>query len=185
MMQIAVDYNAIRKAIANLVEVVTGLTCIYNEPEVPNEPRPPKPYVGFKFLSPGVKQGDDAATQVSGTTTWNRGGQRKLVTDFNFYGQTHEQSYIYAAGFQAALETEAVQAAFRASGIAVWLNGSIIDLSTLLNTGFEGRCHMSVDFGIASNITEDMGAIQTVNLSGQTESDQGLENDIVIQVLAP
>lgn len=165
------DFTAIRKALVAEVQRATGVICMLAQPESPTAPRPAKPYISMQITNPGQKQGDDSVSHVSGTT-WSVGGQRGMTIDFNAYGRTHEEAYEVALTWQCALESEATQANLRASGVAVWLNGSIADLSELLQTGYEGRAHLEVLFGVAVNITEDRNSIEDVTVNGQTTSDQ-------------
>lgn len=172
------DFNAIRKALVDEVQKVTQVTCILLEPETQNVPRPPKPYFGLKFITPAAKFGDDSAQAVpdingNPTTVWNYGGQRKMSVEFNCFGNSHEEAYNYMCLWQSALELETVQADLRTAQIAVWLNGNVADLSALLNTGFEGRAQMDVQFGIAANMTADLGEIDTAIVTGSILTDQG------------
>lgn len=182
-----VDYDAKRKALVDEIQKVTRLTCIVAEPETQNEPRPPKPYFTMKMINPGIKKGDDSADNTPNTSIWNRGGNRKMVVDFNCYGRSHEEAYNYMALWQSALELETIETDLSAKGIAVWLNGSVADLSALLNTGYEGRSQMHVEFGIAANLTEDVGNIHTINVgTGTVSNDDGSVNvSVNVQVIDP
>lgn len=181
-----VNFNVIRATLVNQIQMVTGRTCITAEPETQDAPRPPKPYFTMKFMRPAVKVGDDASWQNYNTSIWNVGGQRKVMVDFNVYGNTHEESYNYGTLWQSSLELESTQAVLRAAGIAVWLNaGPLRDLSELLNTGFEGRCQLEVSFGIASNLNEDRSYIAQVEVDGTVTTDQGEIDDVTITVNAP
>lgn len=185
-----INYDALRKALVDEVQRITHLLCIVAEPEVPNSPRPPRPYLTLKMISPAIKQGDDSAENVAddmgaSTEVWNRGGQRKLVVDFNCYGKSHEQAYDYLSLWQSSLDLETVQTNLRKAGIAVWLASNVADLSALLNTGYEGRATLQVEFGIASNLTEDLGSIETINVDGVTTSDQNIENAVHMEMTAP
>lgn len=184
--KLPIDFNAIRKALSNEVQRVTGLTCILEEPETQNAPRPPKPYFSFKLVGPAIKSGDDSSDVIGTTTTvWNVGGQRKVMVDFNTYGCSHEDAYGYMALWQSALETETTQGKLRTAGIAVWLNGSVQDISQLLNTAYEGRAHMEVAFGVAANIEDERGAIENVTTTGTVTTDQGETESLSVNVIAP
>lgn len=182
--KLPLNFDALRKALVDEIQRVTTLTCIVAEPETQNVPRPPKPYFTLKMVSPAIKSGDDSASNLGGTV-WNRGGQRKMIVDFNCYGCSHEQAYNFASLWQQSLELETVQANLRVAGIAVWLNGSVQDLSALLNSGFEGRALLEVSFGIASNLSEDLGTIETINVTGEVTTDQNIVETINAQVIAP
>ena len=67
--KIPLDYNVLRKAFANEIAKVTGLTAILEEPETTNSPRPTKPYMSFKISRPGDKSGDDSKQQIFDMTT--------------------------------------------------------------------------------------------------------------------
>ncbi len=168
-----VDYDEIRKTLVSTVTAVTKIPCIMDEPEIQNAPRPANPYFSFKITNPGGKNGDDTLQQIGSAGVLNIGGQRKMTVSFKSYGKTHEEAYKYMALWQASLEAPTVQQVLRAKGIAVWLNGSVVDLSQLLNTGYEGRAQLDVQFGIVSNLTDNPGYIEEVGVSGTVKSGTG------------
>jgi hypothetical protein len=171
--KLPIDFNAIRKAIANEIVKSVGFDTnhvILEEPETPNTPRPTRPYMSFKLTSPAGKNGDDSYEHVSGTI-WNSGGVRKMNVSFHCYGTSHEEAYNLMSLWQAVLGVEPVQERLRKSGIAIWIIGELADLSLLLNTGYEGRSHMDVSFGVASNIESDFGAIEHVTVDGTLDED--------------
>ena len=176
---LAVDYNAIRIAFSRCIQGVlprnprTNLpfSVAYEEPETQNVPRPDVPYMTFKFTTPGAKSGDDTKSWVldsrgNPTTVVNSGGVRKMTVDFNSYADSHENAYNIMATWQTALDLEDIQAILRAAGVAVWIIGDVADLSKLLDSGYEGRAHMTCTFGIAMNLQSDLGEIDTVQVSG-------------------
>jgi hypothetical protein len=167
-----IDYNAVRKALIATVTTVTKLICITEEPEVQNAPRPTNPYMSFKITTPGAKSGDDSVQWISGSK-FNVGGQREMTVSFHCYGTSHEEAYNYMTLWQGSLELKTIQQLLRKSGIAVWIIGAVADLSQLLNTGYEGRSQMDVQFGLASNLTDDPGEIDTVGIQGTVETDSG------------
>ena len=179
--KIPLDYNVLRKAFANEIAKVTGLTAILEEPETTNSPRPTKPYMSFKISRPGDKSGDDSKQQIFDMTTspptptsvWNSGGVRKMTVEFNSYGRSHEEAYNYMALWQGSLDLSNIQADLRTVGIGVWIIGNVADLSQLMNTGYEGRAHMECTFGIAFNISSDLSYIETVVAEGTVQTDSG------------
>lgn len=171
--QVPIDYNLIRKTIANEVQRVTQTPCVLEETTTQNTPRPTNPgvapYFAFKLTTPGAKSGDDSQYHVSGTT-FGRGGNRKMTVSFHCYAREQETAYNLMALWQGSLELFATQAALKAAGVAVWIIGGVADVSQLLNTGYEGRAQLDVQFGVASNLTEDLGEIDTVQISGEVEN---------------
>jgi hypothetical protein len=180
----AIDFNAVRVALVKMVRFYTYLDAdhvIMQEPESQNWPRPSLPYVGIKITTPSAKTGDDDKRNVpdgagNPTTTWNSGGVRKMTVTFDCYGRTHEDAYNYGATIQSALDLEDVQEFLRRSGIAVWIIGTLADLSQLLNTGFEGRAHLDCTFGIAANISSNIGEMDSVEVDGAIDTGSGIVN---------
>lgn len=180
-LKLDVDFNLIRTAFINALQYACGLDqnhTITEEGEEPNTPRPGLPYMGMKIITPGARFGDDDKTNVpdadgKGTTVWNTGGPRKMTVSFDAYGNSHEEAYNLMSLWQTALDEENTQALLRETGIAVWIIGTVADLSQLLNTGYEGRAHMDCQFGLAMNLTSDLGAMETAVVHGSINTGQG------------
>ncbi len=178
ILQLPIDYNAIRASVVAAVKLSTGLTCIVEEPNVQGAPRPALPYFSMKITTPGAKNGDDALYNIpngsgQGTDNWGRGGNRKMSVSFSCYALIPEDAYSYMALWQASLELEAVQSLLSKATIAVWLIGNVADLSKLLNTGYEGRSQMDVQFGVSSNITQRLDEIDTATVTGNVPGQVG------------
>lgn len=168
------DFNNYRIAFAREIQLITGLTALYEEPETQGVDRPAKPYMSFKFTTPAAKNGDDTKSSVlddegNPTTFVNSGGVRKMTVSFNVYGNTHEESYNFMGLWQTRLDMDDVQEHLRAAGIAVGIIGNVADLSQLLNTGFEGRSHMECTFNIAMNYASDLGEMAIVPVNGDID----------------
>lgn len=174
-----VQFDPIRIALVQVMERVTGLTVIEHEPETQDAPRPKKPYMGYKMTTPSARVGGDDDHRIvpddagEPTTKWNSGGQRRMTVSFHAYGRTHEEAYNYMALWQAALDQFTVQEQLRRAGVAVWIIGNVADLSALLNTGYEGRAQMDVQFGIASNLVEDLSEIVEAPVEATINTDSG------------
>lgn len=177
-----IDYNAIRLAFVNTIMLTCNMDqnhVIIEEPETQNWPRPPKPYFSMKITTPAARFGDDTILNVNDamgnpSTIWNSGGPRKMTVSFHCYGNTHEEAYNYMSLWQASLDLQNIQGILRETGIAVWIIGTVADLSSLLNTGYEGRAHMDCTFGLAFNLESDLGAIETVPVQGAVTTDQNV-----------
>jgi hypothetical protein len=184
------DFTALRIAMVQEVQKVTGLTCIVEEPQYQNAPRPglqgnagpSLPYFSFKVITPAAKSGDDSKDEVSGAI-WNSGGVRKMSISFHCYGRSQEEAYNYMSLWQTSLDLENIQQDLRIAGIAVWLIGTVADLSTLLNTGYEGRTQLDVDFGIAFNLTSGLGEMDSAVIDGTVFL--GGEGEVDVVVTAP
>lgn len=178
------DFTKMRKAIVDELQLCSQRVVIVSEPETQGAPRPPKPYFSMKFMTPSIKQGDDSVSYVSGTVV-NHGGQREMVVSFNCFGCTHEEAYNYMTRWQSWLELETAQARLRKAGIAVWKSDHLRDVSLLLETAFEGRSQMDVHFGFAANLTEDLGAIETIHVTGAATTDQGQVDNLATTINSP
>lgn len=167
-----IEFGPIIDALASTVERVTGITCILHEQKGQDSqplPRPARPYMGFKLTTPAAKNGDDHVEYLAGGIQ-NRGGQRKMSVSFQCYARNQSEAYEYMTLWQASLELKTIQEVLRRSGIAVWLIGSVADLTQLLHTGFEARSQMDVQFGIVSNLTEQPGVIEHVGVTGTVDT---------------
>lgn len=171
--QMTPNFNDVRKALVNEVTSVTGKICILEEAQYQNAPRPDLPYFSMKMTTLADKNADDSYQWLDGTT-WNVGGQRKMMIDFNAYANSQEEAYNLMCLWQIALEARPVQEDLRISGISVQLIGSVTDLSMLLNSGYEGRSHLDVQFGLAFNMTVDLGTIERTGISGTIDTDKEL-----------
>lgn len=173
--KLALDYNPIRIALVREVRKVTGLECILEEGTTQNYPRPPLPYFSFKITTPGARYGDDSSQYDSTGTIFSSGGQRKMSVSFHCYTKEHEDAYNFMTLWQTSLDLRTVQEDLRRTGIAVWIIGTVADLSQLLNTGYEARAQMDVQFGVAANLTEDLGEIDSAQIHGDIDTDQGIK----------
>lgn len=168
-----IDFDALRVAIVREVQLTTALTCIVADlKQGMNLPRPALPYFTMKITTPAARYGFDSTQPVSGYVTV-RGGPRRMSVSFQVFTQDQETAYNYMTLLQSAFDLFTVQARLREAGIAIWTIGTVADLTSLLNTGYEARAQMDVQFGIAANLTEDTGAIESVSATGNVLS--GLE----------
>ena len=185
----AFDFNSARIAFARCIQGVMPLqnnqpiAVAYAEPEEQNVPRPQLPYFTFKFTTPAMKNGDDTKSNIpdshgNPTTIVNSGGVRRMTVDFDCYAKSHEDAYNLMGIWETALDLEDIQAVLREAKIAVWIIGGVVDLSKLLNTGYEGRAHMTCQFGIAMNLQSDLGEIDSAEVTGTVTTPGGTSETI-------
>lgn len=180
----AIDFNPIRAALVNMVQGVTGIQCIVEERKgqfTVKTPRPCLPYCSFKILTPAGKIGTDAfqptGTADAPSSVYNFGGVRKMVVSFKCYAKYPETAYNYMTHLEAALDTDPVQDTLRSSGICFWDSLGVVDISTVLTAGYEGRASLDVSFGITSSLNVNLGEIDSVQVNGEIIS--GLETEDV------
>lgn len=169
-----IDFNVIRAALVNLVQGVTGIGCIVDERKgqmTVKTPRLPLPYCSFKITTAAGKIGTDQfqpnGTEDSPSTVWNFGGVRKMVVSFKCYAQIPEEAYNYMALLEACFDTDPVQATLRASKISFWQSMGVVDISTVLTAGYEGRASLDASFGIPSSLNVNLGEIDSVPVAGE------------------
>lgn len=172
----AIDFNPIRAALVNLVQGLTGIQCIVDERKgqfTVSTPRPPLPYCSFKITTPAAKIGTDSqqavGTPAAPSSLVNFGGVRKMVVSFKCYAKYAETAYNYMSHLEACLDTDVVQGVLRSSKIAFWESLGVIDISTILTAGYEGRASLDVAFGIPSSLNVNLGEIDSVPIVGEID----------------
>lgn len=179
------DFTAFRALLATTVGNVTGRPCILAEQKGQGGqplPRPELPYLTLKLTTPAAKDGDDSrqyedvppvdddpVTQVKVTT----GGIRRMSVSFQSFAVEQEDAYGIMCLLQSALEQLGVQQTLRRGGVAVWVIGAVADLTQVLNTGYEARAQMDVQFGVAANVTETVDVVQSVAVDGTVKTQGG------------
>lgn len=152
------NFNTVRTNLYNwaVANVPSGMPVIYY---YQNAPRPTVDYVTL-YISSLVQIGRDF-TQG----TFDDGGSSDLVGDREFTLQV--QAYggdplTILENLRTSLQIESVLATLRAVGI-VYVNWfPINDITDLIDSRFENRGTMDLLFRIAQMVTENIGAIDTV-----------------------
>ena len=190
LLPFAVDYNAIRRALVAAVAQGTGLdggAVIMLEPEAETAPRPARPYMGIMVTTASVKEGFDAVipqADAPGLPTGNftYTGPRSMMVSFESFGRSHEEAYGVMANFQSALDQTPTLEVLGAANLAVYHIGAVADLSSLLNTAYEGRAQLDVTFGLTATSTVNLGYIGTVPVSGEVTVDDQSQQQISVTV---
>lgn len=162
-----------------------SLTVIWTRP---NAPRPSVPYIGLELTTPIGKPGhrDDIDYIVDpddeDATNFNIGGQRTFTVTVNAYqvkgpSNRSEHDDIFdphdlLEQIRDAIENPVAMESLHASGLAVWTVGDILDLTELIETGYESRYSMDLGMGIASNRQADLGAIQNVTFQATADGEE-------------
>lgn len=148
-----------------------------------NVERPDTDYLGLQLTTPIQRPHfrDDIQPPSSGTI-YNIGGQRQFVLSISAYRvenrvelARHDDLYLpqdRLIMIQDALESPVKRQGLTAAGLAVFQVGAILDLTELVETGFESRAQLDITMGIASNRDEDLGAIEKVEVTGTIDGDE-------------
>ena len=128
--------------------------------EKENAPRPRTPYISINFITGPIKIGhDEIRHDIS--DTYNHVGQRELTASIKSYGTTYLQEM---TDLQASLNLRSVHDLFRSKDISFLRAEDISDISTEIETGFENRANLDVTFGLRTNLSEDIGFIESVEV---------------------
>jgi hypothetical protein len=165
----------VRKAIYNWVKretegQVESTSIIWRDQ---GEPLPPRPAVALKITSGPLRTGYSdnlGVNQTTGKTTV--GGQRVLVVSVQLFGSRSDPGSPrvdqVAADLNASLSKPAVLLELRKSGVAVFNQGEVTNLSDVEETEFEERAEFSVMLGVAENQVDDPGYFTEIGPIGAT-----------------
>lgn len=137
----------------------SGQTTIFAEQ---NGPRPALPYVTVRVAR--VEHGGLANRRLS--TPGNPDTHYRPVrlgVEVQCYGPG---ALTTAENLHNSLDLEAVQDLFSTSNFARATVESVLSVSTVVDTGFEERGAFDIVFHGVQEITEDLGAIEHVNVNG-------------------
>ena len=171
-----IDFETVEKALWTWVSGESGLETIWDEP---NAPRPKTPYALLGLVSPPVKYGSKDDLRSAGGDDFEITGQRSVAYSVKVLGR---DAVSYVTDLQMSLEKPSVQEALRAAGLAVWEEGDVLDISELLETGFEERANMDVVFGISATTEEAVGELKNVEVQGEITLEDGTTRDVDIDV---
>lgn len=186
MLALPIDYNAIRRALVAAVSCGTGLDAgfvIMLQPETDTAPRPPRPYVGIMVTSASIKGGTDSVIPQpddagASQSLYLYTGPRTMSVSFEAFGRTHEEAYGVMGALQSAFDQPPVLDILSLAGLGVYNIGASTDMSSLLNTVYEGRAQMSVTFGMTANSLVDLGRMDTAVATGQVLMDANAPIDV-------
>lgn len=182
----AVDYTAIKKALANWANIVTGLVSIW---ERPDDARPPLPYISLTFVNPAIQSGIDELRPDDGENFIICGQRTAVVSIKTHYPDKYDtDSLEMASRIQAASMSPEFDQLLTAYGIAVNDSGDIIDISTELETGIENRHGLDMTITIVSSLSVSPGVIEHAEVSGAINNVLGnpaVEYDETIPPLPP
>lgn len=150
--------------------------------EKPNVPRPPLPYFSILLTTPIQKVGSRDSREHVNDTTWTIGGQRRFTLSVRSYVSPKGKGFFNAQNnlvqLQDSLEDENRRNELTIAGLAVWFSSDILDITELLETGYEPRAQFDIEFGIASNREADLGAIEKVKITGTLDGQEEPEQTI-------
>lgn len=143
-----------------------------------NAERPKKPYISLNILVPVQKTGfTDSLESIppeeapdGKDTIYNIGGQRQFTMGIRSFTEAKEKNFFDAQNLlirlQDSIEDDIARQPLTEGGLAVFGSSDILDVTELIESGYEPRAQLDVMMGIASNRQSDQGAIEKVEITG-------------------
>jgi hypothetical protein len=132
---------------------------------------PPRPAIGLKLLTGPMRVGSfDDVLNAGDDTNCVVGGQRTISVSIQLYG---DQSSTFslnqlAADLSASLTKATILETLYSKGIAIFDIGDISDISAVEESEFEKRLNFDIVIGVAENVEDQPGFIETVGTIGSS-----------------
>lgn len=155
-----IDFNVVRTNLYNwaIANLPSGMPVIWL---YPNSPRPTVDYVSL-YISTVTQVGWDwtqAPTDDSGIS--NMVGDREFIVQAQAYGG---DPVTILNNLRTSLQKQTVLDSLRINGIVFFNWNPINDVTELVDSRFEQRASMEINFRIADQYTDNLGVIDTVVL---------------------
>jgi len=165
---------AMQDAIHDFVIAATGLAVGKVIWSMPDADRPAPPYISLN-VSSGPRSIGSPEVIHKAQDVFTFPFRKEFTLTVNSFAASGWHTLI--AAVMNALELPSKQALLTNAGIAIMRAEDPIDLSGLLETGFEGRGAVDIMLGYTTEIDDTTGEIQTVEIS-QTVGDVTSTNTI-------
>jgi hypothetical protein len=96
------------------------------------------------------------------------GGQREMVVSVQVFGNTQihrSLAYQLTVDLNASLSKVTVLDRLRSAGVAVFNQGEVNNMTALEETEYEERAEFDILVGVAENVVDDPGIIETANVT--------------------
>ncbi len=179
MSSVEIDKDIIQPVIAWIKSEHPGLPVIIDRPNVL---RPELPYFSLLLITPIQKRGSRDSMMHQNDSKWTIGGQRAFTLAVRSYAKAKNKNFFepqdLLAKLQDSVEDDTRREDLTKAGLAVSFSSDILDITELLETGFEPRAQLDIGFLIASNRDAELGAIEMVKIEGTFDGDTEPEFDI-------
>lgn len=165
-----IDYAGIRAALAQGIQLATGLTSdqvLQMQAYENAATRPDPPFAAFMLTGLGQPFGRDArvAGQAGELDTFQ--GMRQLTAQVQFFGRTTDEAFGLASLWVAGCYYPAVtDLMFSLGDLAVWSMDGPTNASQLTATEYEPRAAVNGTFGVCSVTYDTLPQVQQVPISG-------------------
>ena len=132
----------------------------------PNADRPFGPYITYDLTVPSISLGQPDITYSGTGTAFNITNQKMMFVTVMVLGTDESQDLRadqIAVDLEASLQVQQVRDILCEGGLAVFNTPQISNVSVEIESGFEERYALEVNFGVGSQITDDsLGCIEKV-----------------------
>jgi hypothetical protein len=161
-----VNTDAIRQWVANQ----TGLTTVWLHPDAP---RPDKPYATVQVLSsPDIGLPYTSKPDPEGQGTIRV--QREVTVSVQVYEEVSNpdprSAYLRAIDLRDSLYLPSVRDSLAVDGWGLRGIELLADTPQQVGDGWEPRATFDARFGVAVDLTDDLGLIETAEITGTVES---------------
>jgi len=162
----AIDIEKVKRAIYNVF--MHRLRGIIPENQIiwrdQSEPLPKRPCVAMRITSGPDRHGFQDHAGLDSAGILHVGGQRVMVISVQTFGDRRERprAYQLAKDLNASLSLPSLLGLLRSSGVAVWNQGEVTNLSDLEESEYEERAEFSMKIGVPENQSDDVGWFNTV-----------------------
>lgn len=133
-----------------------------------SEPLPPRPCVTLRIMDGPRPVGRDPSVVAQANGTFNAGMQHEMIVSVQVYGNTkiikRPMAYQLAVDLNSSLLKQSVRIPLSGAGIGIQDLGAPANLTELEESEYEERAGFSMQLGVAQNVTDDPGTIETVNV---------------------
>lgn len=165
---------AIKKFIYEFLTRETGLTVIE---DLQGKPRPPLPYVTFRFLNTAIRVGGMDDLRANGSVFSNH-GLRTSTISINIFGTGANDRM---SALQNCLDLPEVIEEFSAAGVSHTGEDGPRDLSELMETKYQERSQFDLAIMYGFEITSTTVPIEAVEITGEVDG-QGQPGKIEVDL---
>lgn len=130
-------------------------------------PRPPRPYVTLRLTGPRRVSGHDEARYTGSGEIFDHVGHRELTLEVQAIAEDQIQAHDLAIKLNNSLSRVGVSAALYSVGVSISDEGDVKNITIMQDTTYESRYAFDATLLTVAQISEDLGAIETVELNGE------------------
>ena len=140
--------------------------------------RPPKPYLGFKFIAGPTPKGsfDNLLLKDRDNNVYELSGLRQYTCNVQGFGVDTQD---ILQRLHTIIDSPTIVREFKSDGdIAIVNRGSVSDISIKLETGFERRYSLDIIFNTSHSEDIELTTIESIEISGKIKKADQIEKTV-------